>query len=93
MSFGNTLYNTSFVLHELEHKFKMNHARALGLLENVTTNELAYETQTHSHRTASKIAAEKEIMDIAIAQRLEELKKQPISWKQVFNSNSIIDEA
>lgn len=81
-----------YVLHEIEHKFQMNHAKEVGILSNLTTNEVAHETEINTHKTASRIKAEKELIDIAIAQRIEELKKIPVSWKKIFNKNGILDQ-
>jgi hypothetical protein len=81
-----------YVLHELEHQFKMKHALEVGLAEKLSLGEVKYEIRTHAHKTAARIKAENNLIDIAIAQRVEELKKQPISWKQLFNRRNILDE-
>lgn len=81
-----------YVLHEIEHQFKMKHALEVGLVEKLSLSEVKYEIRTDAHKTAARIKAENKLIDIAIAQRVEELKKQPISWKRLFNKKSILDE-
>lgn len=81
-----------YVLHGLEHQYRMKHALEVGLTEKLSFGEIKYETRTHAHKTAARIKAENALIDIAIAQRVEELKKQPVSWKQIFNRKSILDE-
>ncbi len=79
-----------YLLHELDHKFAMANLERTSLLASHVDNKLKYEVETSAHQTVARVAAEKELIDIAIKQRVEELKRTPVSWKDIFLKQGIL---
>ncbi len=72
-----------YLLHEHEHAFQMANLENTKLLANTVKNKLLINTEVETHRANAQVNGEKQLIDKALNQKLEEIKNQPISWEQV----------
>ncbi len=72
-----------YLLHQHEHVFQMAHLEQTSKLENAVRNIVKYDTDIGTYRTNARIAAEKEMIDNALKQRIGELKNKPLSWDEI----------
>ncbi|MEK7254350.1 MAG: DUF4407 domain-containing protein [Bacteroidota bacterium] len=70
-----------YLLHEHEHVYEMANLEKVTLLSNEIKNKVRYDTETGRHLVAARIAAEKELIDNKLREKLEELKRRPYDWK------------
>jgi hypothetical protein len=70
-----------YLLHEHEHVFEMANLEKVTLLSNEVKNKVRYDTEVGRHLVASRIAAEKELIDHKLKEKLEDLKRRPYDWK------------
>lgn len=80
-----------FVLNKHEHSFKMNHEAYVQLLTANTENKLRFEKDTGLFKTQVAIEAEKEITKQALKERLEELKGEPLTWKELLRKGKLFE--
>jgi Domain of unknown function (DUF4407) len=73
-----------YLLHEHEHVFEMSNLERTTLLENQIRNVVKFDTETGTYKTNARVAAEKELIDNALKQRIGELKNKPLSWEDIF---------
>lgn len=69
-----------YLLHELEHEFKMANLEKTSLLSNAVKNKLKLDTEVGVYKNNAKIQMEKALIDAQLAQKLEELKGQKFDW-------------
>lgn len=69
-----------YVLHELEHEFKMANLEKTALLSNAVKNRIELDTQVGVYKNNARIQMEKELIDAQLAKKLEELKGQSFDW-------------
>jgi len=70
-----------YLLHELEHGFQMANLEHVTLLSNEVNTKVNYDTEVSRHLVLARIAAEKELIDHKLKEKLEGLKKRPFDWK------------
>ncbi len=69
-----------YLLHEHEHVFEMASVESTTLRANAVKNKLKYDTDTGRYLVAARIAAEKELIDHKLKEKIEELKSKPYNW-------------
>lgn len=69
------------VLHKHEHVFEMNHKQLTSILANATANKISEENEITSYRTQATIRAEKQLIEHAVKEEVERLKREPLGWK------------
>ena len=69
-----------YVLHELEHEFKMANLEKTSLLSNKVKNSIQFDTEVGVYKNNARIAREKELIDAQLAKELERLKGQEFDW-------------
>ena len=69
-----------YLLHELEHEFKMANLEKTSLLSNTVKNKLQLDTEVGIYKNNAKIQMEKALIDVQLAKKLEELKGQKFDW-------------
>ena len=69
-----------YLLHELEHEFKMANLEKTSLLSNAVKHKLKFDAEVGAHKNHARIQMEKELIDYQIQKRLEELKGQAYDW-------------
>lgn len=80
-----------YLLDEHEHGFKMKHLEKTTLLENAVTERVTFDSQIATHRTNARIEAEKELVDHAIKEKVEELKKGTLDWKTALTGRGLLE--
>ncbi len=80
-----------YLLDEHEHIFKMSHLEKTTLLENAVTEKVTFDSQIAQHRTNARIDAEKDLVDHAIKEKVEELKKGALDWKTALAGRSLLE--
>ncbi len=70
-----------YILHQQEHVFEMANKEQVSLLSNLTTNRVMYDTETGRYLVNARIAAQRELIDYKLNEKLEELKRRPFDWK------------
>ena len=70
-----------YLLHEHEHVFEMNNLEHVTLLANEVNSKVKYDTEVKRHLVLARIAAEKELIDHKLKEKLEDLKNRPFDWK------------
>jgi Domain of unknown function (DUF4407) len=78
------------VLHKHEHVFEMNHKERTSILQTATLNTIAEANEISTHKTQSKIKAEKQLVEHAIKEEVERLKQEPLSWKQWWTNGGFM---
>ena len=69
-----------YVLHEVEHTFKMANVERTSLLSNAVKNKLQFDTEVGVYKNNARIEMEKALIDAQLAKELEELKGQAFDW-------------
>jgi len=69
-----------YLLHELEHEFKMANLEKTSLLSNSIKHKLKLDTEVGNYKNNAKIQMEKALIDAQLAKKLEELKGQEFNW-------------
>ncbi len=69
-----------FVLHEVEHEFKMANLEKTSLLSNAIKNKIQFDTEVGVYQNNARIQMEKELIDAQLTKKLEELKGQEFDW-------------
>lgn len=80
-----------YLLHEHEHVFVMANHENTSILSNAVKNKVFYDTEIGTHKVNARVAGEKKLIDEALAQKLRDLKNQPISWEEAVLNKSIIE--
>jgi hypothetical protein len=75
------------LLHQYEFPFEMEALEKTSLLKTATRNNIQFEQATSIHKTEKEIEVEKELIDIYMQRKKEELKTQPLEWKWPFVRN------
>lgn len=70
-----------YVIHELEHVYAMDNLEHVSLRANETNAKVKYDTEVNRHLVVARIAAEKELIDHKLKEKLEDLKRRPFDWK------------
>jgi len=73
------------VLHKHEHVFEMNHKQLTTILATATTNKISEENEIGTYRTQAIVKAEKQLIEHAVKEEIERLKRQPSGWKEWWN--------
>ncbi len=80
-----------YVLNKHEFSFEMNHKAYVEALAGKTNNKVNFENKTGVYKTQLAIEAEKEISKQALSDRLEELKGEPLSWKELLKKGKLFE--
>jgi len=80
-----------YLLDEHEHVFKMTNLEKTTLLENAVQEKVIFDSQITAHRTNARIDAEKGLVDHAIKEKVEELKKGALDWKTAIRGRSLLE--
>ncbi len=72
-----------YLLHDHEQVFEMANLESTTLRSTEVNNKLTLNTEVSFHKTKAKISAEKAEIDELLRQRLEELKKQNLTWDRM----------
>ncbi|MBT8228709.1 MAG: DUF4407 domain-containing protein, partial [Bacteroidia bacterium] len=80
-----------YVLNKHEHSFRMNHEAFVRSLSLQTENKLKFDQETGTFKTEVAIEAEKEIAQQAMRERLEELKSEPLTWKELLKKGKLFE--
>ena len=59
------------------------------MLENSIRNIVKHDTEMGVYKTDARIAAEREMIDNALKQRIGELKNQTLSWDEVITKRPV----
>ncbi len=74
-----------YVIHEHEHVYAMNNLERTSLLTNKVKNKVKYDTEIGAHKIKARIAAEKEMIDIALQQKIDALRNKGVDYNEVFS--------
>ena len=77
------------ILHKYEFPFEMETLEKNTLLKTATRNNIQFVQETSIHKTEREIEIEKELIDIYMRRKKEELKTQPLEWKWPFVRNNV----
>jgi len=72
------------LLHQHEYPFEMTALEQTSLLRTATQNKIKFEQDTSIYRTQQEIEIEKELTDIYLQRKREELKNRPLEWRWPF---------
>lgn len=78
-----------FVLNKTEHRYAMNHKSITEKLSVETKTELDYITKTKSHQVSQLIQAENELFALAVKKKVDKLKEEDLSWKNLIKGQNI----
>ena len=78
-----------FALNKHEYQFELNHKERTSLQKNLVSNKVQFDTETGQYKTRLAIKAEKAIAEQLIAEELEKVKGQPISWRQLLKQGNL----
>jgi hypothetical protein len=73
-----------YLLRQHEYPFEMSTLEQTSLLRTNTQNKIKFEQDTSIYRTQQEIEIEKELTDIYLKRKREELKNRPLEWKWPF---------
>lgn len=71
-----------YVLHKHEHVFEMNHKELTSILQTSTLNTIAQANEISTYKSQAKIKAEKQLIEHAVKEEVERLKREPMGWKE-----------
>jgi len=80
-----------YVLNKHEFKYEMNHKAIVTALDIETANKLRFEKDTGLYRTQLTIEADKEITKQILSDKLEELKREPLSWQTLLKKGKLFE--
>ncbi len=69
-----------YVLHGLEHEFKMANLEKTSLLSNAIKNKIKFDTEVGGYKNNARIQMEKELIDAQLNNKMDELKGQAFDW-------------
>ncbi len=78
-----------YVLDKHEYGFEIQHKRHTSSLYHLTKNEMDFQIETNAHKTGLAIEAEKEMANQAIQDHVEQLKKQPMLWRDLLRKGKL----
>ena len=73
-----------YLMHEHEHKFEMANLEATSLLSNQVKNKVKFDTETSTYMTEKEVEVEKELIDIYLARKKQELAARQLEWPYPF---------
>lgn len=79
-----------YILHKHEHAFEMNHKELTSILQTATMNNITAANEIHTHKTQTKIKAEKQLIEHAVKEEVERLKQEPMGWKEWWSNGGIM---
>lgn len=82
-----------FVLNKHEHVFEMNHKELTQILSNATKNKIEVETETNNYASQSILKAERQLIDQALNNEVERLKRGSLNWKTWITKGGFLKEA
>ncbi len=82
-------YDMKLAQHEMRYMeaYENNVAKVKAALKN----QADFDQETQSHKLKAAIQAEKQIADMAMQQRIEQLKQHPALWSEYINKGKILD--
>ncbi|MDZ4709420.1 MAG: DUF4407 domain-containing protein [Saprospiraceae bacterium] len=78
------------VLHKHEHVFEMNHKQRTAILATATANTISEENEIGTYRTQTTIKGEKQLIEHAVKEEVERLKKEPLGWKEWWSKGRFL---
>jgi hypothetical protein len=78
-----------YVLDKHEYAFEMNHKVIINSLSQTAESKILFEKETMGHKTKLAIDAEKEISKKALHDHLENIKDQPLIWKDLLRKGRL----
>ncbi len=73
-----------YLMHEHEHKFEMANLEATSLLSNQVKSKVKVDTETSTYMTEKEVEVEKELIDIYLARKKQELAARQLEWPYPF---------
>ncbi len=73
-----------YLMHEHEHKFEMANLEATSLLANQVKNKVKFDTETSTYMTEKEVEVEKELIDLYLARKKQELAARQLEWPYPF---------
>jgi hypothetical protein len=78
------------ILHKHEHVFEMNHKQLTTILATATTNKISEENEIGTYRTQATVKAEKQLIEHAVKEEVERLKRAPAGWKEWWSKGRFL---
>ncbi|GJM35596.1 MAG: hypothetical protein DHS20C18_45970 [Saprospiraceae bacterium] len=73
-----------YLLHQHELKFEMANLEETSLLSNKVKNTVKFDTETSTYMTQKEVEVEKELIDIYLARKKQELAARQLEWPYPF---------
>lgn len=78
------------ILHKHEHVFEMNHKQLTTILATSTANKISEENEIGTYRTQATVRAEKQLIEHAVKEEVERLKREPLGWKEWWSKGRFL---
>ena len=71
-----------YLLHKHEHVFEMNYKQLTSILATATQNKISQENEINTYKAQTRIRAEKQLIEHAVKEEVDRLKREPAGWKE-----------